>query len=279
MYKRIKNSIYNLIRDDDDNNTASNIFDGIIISLIIINVIMVIADTFKLPDYIKSISYCIEIVSVVIFTIEYIIRVWTSDLMFSELSPIKSRLKYIFSFMAIVDLLAILPFYVPFLIPVDLRVLRMLRIVRLLRVFKVNRYTHALSAIGRVFKRKKSQLLSSVFVVIILMIIAAVLMYNVENAAQPEVFSNAFTSLWWAVATFTTVGYGDIYPITVLGKILSGVIALLGIGLVAVPTGIISSGFMEQIEEEKNNQNNENDKKEYCPYCGHKRKNNFKYIQ
>ncbi len=270
MYKRIKNSIYNLIRDDDDNNTASNIFDGIIISLIIINVIMVIADTFKLPDYIKSISYCIEIVSVVIFTIEYIIRVWTSDLMFSELSPIKSRLKYIFSFMAIVDLLAILPFYVPFLIPVDLRVLRMLRIVRLLRVFKVNRYTHALSAIGRVFKRKKSQLLSSVFVVIILMIIAAVLMYNVENAAQPEVFSNAFTSLWWAVATFTTVGYGDIYPITVLGKILSGVIALLGIGLVAVPTGIISSGFMEQIEEEKNNQNNENDKKEYCPYCGHK---------
>lgn len=270
MYKRIKNSIYNLIRDDDDNNTASNIFDGIIISLIIINVIMVIADTFKLPDYIKSISYCIEIVSVVIFTIEYIIRVWTSDLMFSELSPIKSRLKYIFSFMAIVDLLAILPFYVPFLIPVDLRVLRMLRIVRLLRVFKVNRYTHALSSIGRVFKRKKSQLLSSVFVVIILMIIAAVLMYNVENAAQPEVFSNAFTSLWWAVATFTTVGYGDIYPITVLGKILSGVIALLGIGLVAVPTGIISSGFMEQIEEEKNNQNNENDKKEYCPYCGHK---------
>lgn len=113
-------------------------------------------------------------------------------------------------------------------------------------------------------------MLSSVFVVIILMIIAAVLMYNVENAAQPEVFSNAFTSLWWAVATFTTVGYGDIYPITVLGKILSGVIALLGIGLVAVPTGIISSGFMEQIEEEKNNQNNENDKKEYCPYCGHK---------
>lgn len=265
---KIKERIFNLIRDDDENDLASNIFDGFIISLIIINVIMVIADTFKLPSAWHKVFDYVEAFSVVVFTIEYILRVYTSDLMFSKLSPFKARLKYIFSFMALIDLFAILPFYLPFLIKVDLRVLRMLRIIRLLRIFKVNRYTGALSAIGGVFKRKKSQLLSSIFVVMLLMIMASVLMYSVENEAQPEAFSNAFTSLWWAVATLTTVGYGDIYPITVTGKILSGVIALLGIGLVAVPTGIISAGFMEQIEEEKN-KSADNDKK-FCAYCGHK---------
>lgn len=267
MSGRVKNCIYNIIRDDDENEVAGNIFDGVIISLIIVNVIMVIVETFTLPALVQDIFYYIEIVSIVVFSIEYVARVYTSDLLYSDISPMKARIKYIFSFMALIDLLAILPFYLPFVISIDLRVLRMLRIIRLLRVFKVNRYTNALTSIGTVFKRKKSQLLSSVFVVMVLMVIASVLMYNIENEAQPEAFSNAFSALWWAVATFTTVGYGDIYPITAMGKILSAIIAFLGIALVAVPTGIISAGFMEQISDEKNE--NE-DKKEYCPYCGHK---------
>ena len=169
--------------------------------------------------------------------------------------------------MALIDLLAILPFYLPFIIPIDLRVLRMLRMVRLFRVFKVNRYTNALTSIGAVFKEKKNQLLSSIFVVMVLMVIASVLMYNIENEVQPEAFSNAFSALWWAVATFTTVGYGDVYPITTAGKILSALIAFLGIALVAVPTGIISAGFMEQIGKDK-----DEIEKEYCPYCGRKLK-------
>lgn len=262
-----KDRIYNLIRDDDENDLASNIFDTIIIVLIIVNVILVIAQTFELSAVVQSVFYYIELISVIIFTIEYILRVWTSDFIRPEMRPVKARLRYVFSFMAIIDLLSILPFYLPFLIPIDLRVLRILRVLRLFRVFKFNRYTTALAAIATVFKRKKSQLLSSVFVVLLLMIIASVLMYNVESEAQPEAFSNAFSSLWWAVATLTTVGYGDIYPITVLGKILSAVIALLGIGLVAVPTGIISAGFTEMIEEEKKENT---DEKEFCPYCGHK---------
>lgn len=265
--KRFKEAVYNLIREDDKNNTASNIFDGIIISLIIINVVTVIADTFAIPETIKIVFSYIELVSVIIFTAEYIMRLWTSDFIYTNLNPLKARVKYILSFMALIDLFAILPFYIPFILPIDLRVLRMLRIVRLFRVFKVNRYTHALSTIGNIFKRKKSQLFSSIFIVFLLMIVAAVMMYNVETEAQPEAFSNAFDALWWAVATLTTVGYGDIYPVTVIGKILSGAIALLGIGLVAVPTGIISAGFMEQIEEEKANPV---DKKNFCPYCGHK---------
>ena len=175
--------------------------------------------------------------------------------------------------MALMDLLAILPFYVPFIIPVDLRVLRTLRVTRLLRLFKVNRYSSALATIGKVFKRKGSQLVASMFIVSLLMLIASVLMYSIENAAQPNVFHNAFDALWWAIATLTTVGYGDIYPITAGGKMLSSVIAILGIGLIAVPTGIISAGFMETIEPEiaeKESAEKPYDEKCYCPYCGNR---------
>lgn len=265
--KKLKSLIYNLIRDDDENNLASNIFDGVIITLIIINVITIIADTFNLPPVVADIFHYIEVVSVIIFSIEYVLRVWTSDLIRPDMKPWKARLKYVFSPMALIDFVAIAPFYIPFIVSIDLRILRMLRIVRLFRVFKVNRYTHALSTIGAVLKRKKSQLLSSIIIVLLLMVMAAVLMYNIESEAQPEAFSNAFDALWWAVATLTTVGYGDIYPVTVLGKFLSAVIALLGIGLVAIPTGIISSGFMECIEK-TDDKDDETDDFEYCPHCG-----------
>lgn len=263
--KKIKIRVFEIIQTAEKNDLASRIFDVGIIVLILLNVALVIADTFTLPAAATTAFGIVETASVIIFTAEYLCRVWTADLLFPDRSPARARVRYVLSFMAIIDLLAILPFYIPFLIPIDLRVLRMLRIVRLFRVFKLNRYTSALSTIAAVFKKKKSQLLSSIFVVLLLMIIAAVLMYNIENEAQPEVFANAFSALWWAIATLTTVGYGDIYPVTVLGKVLSAIIALLGIGLVAVPTGIISAGFMETIEHEK-----KDEEKQYCPYCGRK---------
>lgn len=259
-----KSKIYNLIRDDDENNLASNIFDFFIILLIIINILLVIADTFDLPNRIHMIFNGIEVFSIIVFTIEYLLRFWTSDFIYPQKTPFRARLKYAFSFIAVIDLLAILPFYIPFLIPVDLRVLRAIRIVRLLRIFKFNRYTDAFSIIGRVLKNKASQLMSSIFVVLTLVIITSVLMYNFENASQPDKFRNVFDGMWWAVATFTTVGYGDIYPVTAIGKLLSGIIAMLGIGLVAVPTGIISAGFVEQTQCSDNNE------KQYCPYCGKK---------
>lgn len=264
-YSKFKQRTFEIVQTATDGDKISKIFDIGIVTLIIINVILVIADTFTLPQWLSNCSYCIEIFSVSVFTLEYIARLYTADLLYPQFSPLKARVKYIFSFMALVDLFAILPFYLPFIIPIDLRVLRLIRIVRLLRIFKINRYTTALSSIGAVFKRKKHQLISSISVVLILMIIAAVLMYSIENEAQPDAFSNAFSALWWAVATLTTVGYGDIYPITVCGKILSAVIALLGIGLVAVPAGIISAGFIEDIDKTDND-----DEKCFCPYCGKK---------
>ncbi len=266
MYKKVQSAVYNLIRDDDENDLISTIFDSVIIFLIIINVLLVILDTFRgLPDGVQRAFRIIETVSVVIFSVEYLLRLWTAPLMYPQERPAKARLKYAFSFMALVDLLAILPFYLPFIIPVDLRVLRMIRLLRILRILKVNRYTNALSTVGNVIKSRAAQLISSMLVVLVLMVMASVLMYNVESEAQPDVFQNAFSGLWWAVATLTTVGYGDIYPITVLGKLLSAVIALLGIGLVAVPTGIISAGFIENITT---TEQGAEDKKRFCPYCG-----------
>lgn len=204
-----------------------------------------------MPTGYQALSYKTEIISVIIFTIEYILRVWTSPYLYENIHPAIARLKYSVSFMAIVDLLSILPFYIPFIIPVDLRILRMFRMLRLLRLLKVNRYTDSLRTIWTVFKNKSTQLVSSFLAIFILLIVASVLMCDVEKTAQPDKFSNAISGLWWAVATFTTVGYGDIYPITALGKFLSGVIAILGIGLVAAPTGIISAGFIEEVENRK----------------------------
>lgn len=267
MISSMKRKIYNIIRDDDENQLFGNIFDATIISLISINVLLVVLDTFKMPPIYTKISYFIEVLSVVVFTIEYLLRIWTSDYIFNSHNQFLARIKYIFSFMALIDLFAILPFYIPFIISIDLRVLRVLRVIRLLRLLKMNRYTDALHTIGNVFKRKANQLLSSMFIVVLLMIIASVLMYHIENTAQPNVFNNALSGLWWAIATFTTVGYGDIFPITVAGKILSGIISILGIALVAVPTGIISAGFIEQSDIDINAESKQGTKK-YCPYCG-----------
>lgn len=230
------------------------------------NVALVFLETFgDFTKEIQRIFICIELFSTAIFSIEYVLRIWTSTLMYPDLPPAKARIKYMFSFIAIIDLVAILPFYLPLIITHNLKGFRSLSLLRILGILKFNRYTSALSSVGHVIKKKAPQLISSIFVVLLLMLIASILMYNIEHEAQPEVFDNALSGLWWAISTLTTVGYGDIYPITGVGKLLSAVIALLGIGLVAVPTGIISAGFMEHISEE-----NEDDEKCFCPYCGKK---------
>ena len=264
LYKKLKTRTFEIIQKGQDGDKASKVFDNFIIILICINVISIFIETFSISADVSHVFKLIEIFSVIVFTIEYLLRVWTAPLLYPESSSLKATFKYIFSFMALIDLLAILPFYFPFFIKIDLRILRALRLIRLFRLFKMNRYTSALTTVFTVIKNKASELLSSIFVDFILMLISSVFMYTIESPVQPEVFQNGFSGLWWAVATFTTVGYGDIYPITTAGRILSMIMAVLGIALVAVPTGIISSGFMEL------NQKKCEDTKHYCPYCGKK---------
>jgi voltage-gated potassium channel len=168
--------------------------------------------------------------------------------------------------MGIIDLIAIIPFYLPFIFPFDLGVIRILRLFRLLRIFKLGRYSKSLKTITYIFKETKSELSITVFITFILMILSSTLMYYIEHDDQPELFASIGDAFWWAIATLTTVGYGDVYPVTGLGKLLSGIIALIGIGFVALPTGIISSAFIEKIQTDKKRKEKESICE--CPHCG-----------
>lgn len=260
----LKKQIFEIIQPGDSKHVVSKIFDCFIMALIVLSIADVFLMTFELPGELLRSLYHFEAVVTYVFTAEYLLRIWTADLLYPELSPVGARLRYFRSWMAIVDLAAILPFYLPMILPVNLLGLRAIRLVRLLRIFKFNRYSDALSSIGLVLKKKLLTIAAALFMVLILLIISSLLIYFVEHDAQPDKFQNAFSGLWWAVATLTTVGYGDIYPITVAGKILGAVIAILGIGVVAIPTGILSSGFVEQLDK------SDDDEIKYCPHCGKK---------
>ncbi|MFP4698578.1 MAG: ion transporter [Eubacteriales bacterium] len=272
MKRNIKLRLFEIIEKAPEGDKASKIFDIFIINLIILNVIAVILASFEtLKTQHELFFYWIELISVIIFTIEYLLRLWTSKYKFPHKSPMIAGIKYVFSFMALIDLAAILPFYLPMIVIVDLRFLRILRLTRLLRVLKINRYTESLEMIKVVLYQKKEELSVTMFITFLLLLLSSSIMYYVETDVQPDAFPNIIASFWWGVATLTTVGYGDVYPITVIGKILSGIIALLGIGLVALPTGIISSGFMDQMSQ-KRRAKEESKTKLYCPYCGEKLK-------
>ena len=163
--------------------------------------------------------------------------------------------------MALVDLFAVLPFYLPMIFPFDLRFIRAFRLFRLFRLFKLARYSVAFKTLGRVIKLKKEELNIAVFIIFLLLIVSSSLMYFVEHNVQPNTFQSIPHALWWGVSTLTTVGYGDIYPITPIGKFLGAIIALLGIGIFALPAGIFASGFAEELAKR-------NKETIYCPFCG-----------
>lgn len=206
----------------------------IILILICLSLVGFSLDT--LPDIspqIKTALFYIEFGIVIVFTLEYVARIYASD----------SPSKYIFSFYGIIDLLAILPFYLA--TSLDLRTIRVLRLFRLLRILKIVRYNAALSRFSAAMRLAADELLLFVFASIVLIFIASVGIYHFEHAAQPEAFRSIFDCLWWAVASLTTVGYGDVYPITIGGKIFTFVILMIGLGLVAAPAGIISAALAQ----------------------------------
>lgn len=245
--------------------------NGFIMLLILLSVVEVVLESFSgLPAPVHEGLRVFEVVVVIIFTIEYLARIWIADLRFPELSPLRARLKFMTSFMGIIDLIAIIPFYLPFLVKIDLRVFRVLRVMRLLRIFKLTRHSRSLQLVGQVFREKSSELLVTLLVTFMLMLLSSALMYNLEHEAQPDKFPNILATLWWAVATLTTVGYGDVYPITGIGRVLAGIIALLGVGLVALPTGILSGAFMEKLSKRKGSEPAQKRQYKYCPHCGEK---------
>ena len=226
---------------------ASKVFDFVITALILVSVVIVFAVTFDLPKGVMDALILVENVASAVFTVEYLLRIWTANYLYPKRSWLGARCNFITSPMAIIDLMSILPFWLPMLLPGSFLGVRALRLVRLLRLLKLNRYFDALKSIGEVLSSKKRELVGSLFFVGLLMLVSSLLMYSVEHDMQPDVFRNAFSGLWWAVATLTTVGYGDIYPVTVFGRILGAVIAFSGIAALAIPTGIITAGLTERI--------------------------------
>ena len=222
-------------------------YDVISTVALIVNLAVMILNTFDtLAERFGDLFMIIEQITVFFFAVDYVLRVYTAKYLYPETSEGKATLRYIFSFAGIIDLLSFLPFYLPVFFPAGASVFRMFRVARIMRLFRINAYYDSLNVITEVLSSKKQQLLSSVFIILVLMVASSLCMYSIENAVQPDVFKNAFSGIWWASSTLLTVGYGDIYPITTMGKVLGIAITFLGVGMVAIPTGIISAGFVEQ---------------------------------
>ncbi len=188
----------------------------------------------------------VEIVTSAFFAADYVLRVWTARCLYPTLTPGKATVRYVSSVGGLIDLVSFLPTFLPVFFPSGMVAFRMFRVVRIFRLFRINAYYDSLHVITEVLRGKRQQLLSSVFIILTLMLASSLCMYSLEHEAQPEVFRNAFSGIWWSVSTLLTVGYGDIYPITTAGKIFGIVITFLGVGMVAIPTGIISAGFVDQ---------------------------------
>lgn len=276
--------IFTIIQVGNLSDFPSRAYDISLVIAVAVNIFIAIFDTFPQADPYEGIIWAVECVTVIFFAIDYVLRIITADYLYENLSPARARLRFIFSWAGIVDLLSCLPF----LVASGGGALRMFRIIRILRVFRIHHYADPLRVIGDVIKKKQGQLLSSIFIVFILMIASSLMMYNLEHEAQPEAFANAFSGFWWAANTLLTVGYGDIVPVTLAGKICGTLLTFLGVGIVAIPTGILSAGFMEQVsivrekavvegvirdtafaeEERKADEEKAKEEYTYCPYCG-----------
>ena len=229
----------------DDRLSAA--YDALSLAALAVNLTAAVLRTFdSLALAYGPVFDWIEAVTVFFFAVDWLLRLFTAGCLYPKLSEGKALLRYLFSFSGIVDLLSFLPFYLPFFFPSGAVVFRLFRIARIFRVFRINAYYDSLNVITEVIIGKRQQLFSSVFIIAVLMLASSLCMYSLEHDAQPAVFKNAFSGIWWAVSTLLTVGYGDIYPVTSLGKAVSIVITFLGVLMVAIPTGILSAGFVEQ---------------------------------
>ncbi|MEI6089687.1 MAG: ion transporter [bacterium] len=274
---KIKSFVYDLFYNEEKRKWYYHIDNYFINILIILNVIAIILASFRsINNQFFGFFRDFEIFSVVVFSIEYLLRLWVSDVHYftkkhHKGSKISARVKYIFSFYGIIDLIAILPFYLPVFIKLDLRMLRILRITRMFRLFKVAHYSKSLQLMGTVLKNKKGELLVTISIALIIVLVSSSLMYEIEKNVQPDNFPNVFAAMWWAFATLTTIGYGDVYPISVIGKILAIITAFFGIGLIAIPTGILASGFSEELQKKSKSKKEipiKNTDFTFCPYCG-----------
>jgi voltage-gated potassium channel len=245
--RNARRRLFEIVEEAAPGDRASSIFDWCLIGLISLNIAAVVLET--VPSIHAAFAdefHWFEIASVVIFSVEYVLRIWVAPEhpSLKRLGPVGSRLRYAVSFGALIDLAAVAPFYLAAILGIDLRVLRVLR---LLRFLKLMRYSSALMTMQRVIIDERRALLAALLIMAGLLIVASTAMYYAERHAQPEVFGSIPAAMWWGLATLTTVGYGDIVPITLIGKMIGGVVMLLGLGMFALPIGILATGFTQEV--------------------------------
>jgi len=268
MYNAIKKKVYILLHPEIGATKWEKIINIFIITLILLNIIAVMLETVNsIHEPYKQFFRDFDTVSVIIFSIEYILRVWSSNADPKYKHSINGRLRYMVSVNALIDLMAILPWYLQSIVGFDLRVLRILRLLRFFRLFRLTAYTKSVKMVVHVFKSTFNELLLSLGLAVFLIIISSSVIYFAEHGAQPKVFTSIPQTIWWSVTTLTTVGYGDMIPKTVIGKILTSIILLAGVALLALPAGIITAGFLEEIRRAKNGSHIHNGS-HVCPHCG-----------
>lgn len=265
----MRKRIFQIMQINNRDDLPSLIFDVVLAFNIILNITAMFLETFSSLNTFKPVFTMVENVTVILFIIEYVLRLATADLLYTKVSKPRAVMMYIFSLDGLVELFSILPFfYLSGFI-----VFRMLRVVRIFHLFRINTQSDSFNVIKTVLMEKYKAIASSVFIIVILMLASSIGIYSAEHAAQPGAFKNAFSGIWWSVSAMLTVGYGDIYPITVAGRIMAIIIAFLGVGAVAIPTGIISAGFVEYYSKEQNSDKKLNDIEQVgeivvTPECG-----------
>ena len=247
IWMQRRRRIWEIIEPGTAEDLVSRCYDIFTTMMTVINVLVTVLYTFDEMElnHGRTLLF-LEAVTVAFFMVEYFLRLWTVHFTYPNLTNRGAVRRYATSFSGVIDLLSFLPYYLPIFFPSGATVFRMFRVIRIFRLFQINAYYDSINVIAEVISSKRQQLLSSVFTIGLLMLASSLCMYSLEHEAQPEVFTNAFSGMWWSVSTLLTVGYGDIYPVTTLGKIFSIFITFLGVGMVAIPTGIISAGFVDQ---------------------------------
>lgn len=263
MYQKFKKDVHILLHPELGNSKWDKFLNAFILTLIVLNVVAVMLETVHpLYKQYKTAFDTFDLISVIIFTIEYILRVWSSNVEKKYAGSVKGRLKYMLTGGALIDLLAFFPWYLHHIIGFDLRVLRILRLLRFLRLFRLTAYTKSAQMIFNVFSSRIKELLLSLLLAIFLIIISSCIIYFAEHNVEGTQFTSIPATLWWSVVTLTTTGYGDMYPVTAIGRALTGVIMLTGVAFFALPAGIITAGFLDEMRIIRKGKNYK------CPHCG-----------
>ena len=245
--EQFRKRLFHILEVGPEEDTIGRSYDIINLLSILLNLFVSILYTFEeYRTLYGPLLLRIEAGTVAFFAADYVLRLFTAKYLYPKLPTHRAVWQYFRSFKGMIDLVSFLPYYLPIFFPGGAPAFRLFRVLRLFRLFRVNAYYDSFSVILEVLDKKRPQLISSVFIIAILLLGSSLCMYSLEHDAQPDVFKNAFSGIWWAVSTLLTVGYGDIYPITPLGQSLSIFITFLGVGMVAIPTGIISAGFVDQ---------------------------------